>query len=38
MRAKGKQIDDEEFKRLLAIEPDIGTTNVRNQTSEHWRS
>lgn len=37
-RAKGKQINDEEFKRLLAVEPDIGTTNVRNQTSEHWRS
>ena len=37
MRAKGKTIDDEEFKRLLAMEPDIGTTNVRNLTSPHWR-
>ena len=37
MRAKGKDIDDEEFKRLLALEPDIGTTNVRNLTSSHWR-
>ncbi len=37
MRAKGKDIDDEEFKRLLAIEPDLGTTNVRNLTSPHWR-
>lgn len=37
MRAKGKTIDDEEFKRLLSIEPDSGTTNIRNLDSPHWR-
>lgn len=37
MRAKGKVIDDEEFKRLLSIKPDAGTTNVRNLSSPHWR-
>ncbi|MBL0934861.1 MAG: SOS response-associated peptidase [Rhizobiaceae bacterium] len=37
LRSKGKDVDDEEFKRLLAIEPDAGTTNVRNLSSPHWR-
>ncbi|SOE19039.1 putative SOS response-associated peptidase YedK [Hoeflea halophila] len=37
MRGKGKEIDDDEFKRLLSIEPDSGTTNVRNLNSPHWR-
>jgi len=37
LRAKGKEIDDEEFKRLLRMEPDLGTTNVRNLASPHWK-
>ncbi len=37
LRAKGKTVDDEEFRRLLRMEPDIGTTNVRNLTSPHWK-
>lgn len=35
MRAKGKDVD---FPKLLELEPDSGTTNVRNTTSAHWRS
>ncbi len=34
LRAKGKDVD---FDRLLELEPDAGTTNVRNTTSAHWR-
>ena len=34
MRAKGKEVD---FPRLLEMEPDGGTTNVRNTTSSHWK-
>ena len=37
LRAKGKTVDDEEFKRLLKMEPDGGTTNVRNTSSKHWK-
>jgi putative SOS response-associated peptidase YedK len=37
LRDKGKPVDDEEFKRLLRMEPDIGTTNVRNLASAHWK-
>ena len=33
LRAKGKQVD---FDELLRMEPDSGTTNVRNTTSRHW--
>ena len=33
LRAKGKEIDDEAFAELLRIEPDRGTTNVRNTSS-----
>lgn len=34
MRAKGKDVD---FPKLLELEPDSGTTNVRNTSSSHWR-
>jgi putative SOS response-associated peptidase YedK len=34
LRARGKDID---FPRLLEMEPDSGTTNVRNTTSSHWK-
>src|ERR1700721_700637 len=33
LEAKGKQVD---FKQLLRIEPDGGTTNIRNVKSKHW--
>ena len=34
MRAKGGEVD---FPKLLELEPDSGTTNVRNTVSAHWR-
>jgi putative SOS response-associated peptidase YedK len=34
MRAKGKDVD---FAELLKMEPDAGTTNVRNTSSAHWK-
>src|SRR5450755_2167403 len=34
LEAKGKPVD---FKELLRMEPDIGTTNIRNLSSKHWR-
>ena len=34
LRAKGKDVD---FPKLLEMEPDSGTTNVRNTRSGHWR-
>lgn len=34
LRAKGKEVD---FTELLRMEPDGGTTNVRNTASAHWR-
>ena len=34
LRAKGKQVD---FKELLRLEPDPGTTNIRNTSSKHWK-
>ena len=34
LRAKGKEVD---FDQLLKMEPDGGTTNVRNTSSKHWR-
>ena len=37
LRAKGQVVDDEAFKRYLELEPDGGTTNVRNTSSSHWR-
>ncbi|WP_426041692.1 SOS response-associated peptidase family protein [Brevundimonas sp. TWP2-3-4b1] len=33
LRAKGKEVD---FAKLLGMEPDAGTTNVRNTSSSHW--
>jgi len=33
LQAKGKTVD---FKELLRMEPDSGTTNIRNVTSKHW--
>src|SRR6266480_2514519 len=33
LEAKGKPVD---FKRLLRMEPDGGTTNIRNVKSKHW--
>ena len=34
LRAKGKQVD---FNELLRMEPDGGTTNIRNTKSKHWK-
>ncbi len=34
LRAKGKEFD---FNQLLKMEPDGGTTNIRNTTSPHWK-
>lgn len=34
LEAKGKAVD---FDELLRMEPDGGTTNVRNTTSSHWK-
>jgi putative SOS response-associated peptidase YedK len=34
LEAKGKQVD---FKELLRMEPDSGTTNIRNTSSRHWK-
>jgi putative SOS response-associated peptidase YedK len=34
LRAKGKEVD---FDELLKMEPDGGTTNVRNTSSKHWK-
>jgi putative SOS response-associated peptidase YedK len=34
LEAKGKQVD---FKELLRMEPDGGTTNIRNTSSTHWK-
>ncbi|MDR4305669.1 SOS response-associated peptidase family protein [Chelatococcus sambhunathii] len=34
LRAKGKEVD---FQALLKMEPDSGTTNIRNVSSRHWQ-
>lgn len=34
LRGKGQAVD---FPKLLELEPDSGTTNVRNTASSHWR-
>ncbi len=34
LEAKGKTVD---FQELLRMEPDKGTTNVRNTNSKHWK-
>lgn len=36
LRAKGKDIDKEAFAEMLKMEPDGGTTNIRNTASKHW--
>ncbi|CAA2962500.1 Hypothetical predicted protein [Olea europaea subsp. europaea] len=36
LRAKGEEIDKARFDELLRLEPDKGTTNVRNTSSKHW--
>ncbi len=36
LEAKGKAVNEEEFKHLLRLEPDSGTTNIRNTASPHW--
>ena len=33
LQAKGRTVD---FKELLRVEPDSGTTNIRNVKSKHW--
>lgn len=33
LQAKGKTVD---FKQVLRLEPDSGTTNIRNVSSVHW--
>ena len=34
LRAKGKPVD---FPAMLKMEPDTGTTNIRNTASAHWK-
>jgi putative SOS response-associated peptidase YedK len=34
LEAKGKPVD---FMELLRMEPDSGTTNIRNVSSKHWK-
>ncbi|MBP2147906.1 SOS response-associated peptidase [Xanthobacter flavus] len=34
LEAKGQPVD---FKELLRLEPDSGTTNIRNTSSRHWQ-
>jgi putative SOS response-associated peptidase YedK len=34
LEAKGKPVD---FPELLRMEPDSGTTNIRNTNSQHWK-
>ena len=37
LRAKGKEVSAEALAELLKMEPDGGTTNVRNTNSSHWK-
>ena len=37
LRAKGKEVDTDAFAEILRMEPDSGTTNVRNTASSHWK-
>jgi putative SOS response-associated peptidase YedK len=34
LQTKGQSVD---FKQLLRMEPDSGTTNIRNTSSKHWQ-
>lgn len=36
-RARGETIDDAAFSEILRMEPDGGTTDVRNTASSHWK-
>ncbi|WP_342361345.1 SOS response-associated peptidase [Terrarubrum flagellatum] len=36
-KKEGRALSKEEFKQLLADEPDRGVTNVRNLDSAHWK-
>ena len=37
LRAKGRDVDADAFAEILKMEPDGGTTNVRNTASAHWQ-
>lgn len=37
LRFKNGEIDPQEFAEILRMEPDSGTTNVRNTASSHWK-
>ncbi|TDR93510.1 SOS response-associated peptidase [Enterovirga rhinocerotis] len=37
LRTKGRVVDEAAFAELLRMEPDGGTTNVRNTSSKHWQ-
>jgi putative SOS response-associated peptidase YedK len=37
LRAKDKTVDADAFAEILRMEPDSGTTNVRNTSSSHWK-
>lgn len=37
LRAKGRVIDEAAFAEMVRMEPDKGTTNVRNTNSSHWK-
>ena len=37
LRAKGQDVDAAAFAEILRMEPDSGTTNVRNTSSSHWK-
>ena len=37
LRAKGREVDAAAFSEILKMEPDGGTTNVRNTASSHWK-
>jgi len=36
-KKQGRELTKDEFAELLKMEPDRGTTNVRNTASAHWR-
>jgi len=37
LEAKGRPVDEAAFKEMLRLEPDKGTTNIRNVASRHWK-
>jgi putative SOS response-associated peptidase YedK len=34
---QGRELSEDEFKALVKMEPDGGTTNIRNTNSSHWK-